>query len=121
MSDRGDRRRSALGTAEGAQDRCRAPCRCTRCVHVNAVATTPDGAIVTGGEDRRVPLWDGHDGRLRRTWSGHDGVVHGVAVHADRIVSVGSDGRILCWRPDRDAPVGGSMITVDGEWDVAAT
>jgi len=78
--------------------------------HVYGAAMLPDGAIVTGGEDRHIRLWNGGDGTLRRTWSGHDGVVHDVAVRADRIVSAGSDGRVLCWHVDEDMPVGGTGV-----------
>lgn len=76
--------------------------------NVYGVAMLPNGAVVTGGEDRCVRLWDGRDGTLLRTWSGHDGAISDVAVYGDRIVSAGSDGRVLCRQSDH-ASAGGTL------------
>ena len=72
---------------------------------VRTIALLPDGRVVSGGEDRRVLVWDPVPvsparlalplelGRHRRG-------VAAVAVLPDgRVVSGGDDGRILMWNP----------------------
>jgi WD40 repeat protein len=66
-----------------------------------AVAVLPGGRVVTGGDDRRVLVWDpAAPGAGPAELGRHDGAVQAVAALADgRVVTGGSDGRVLVWDP----------------------
>ena len=72
---------------------------------VNAVAVLPDGRVVSGGDDRRVLVWDPDRPHTAVDLGRHGdwaGAVTAVAVLPDgRVVSGGYDGRVLVWDPDR--------------------
>ncbi len=69
---------------------------------VAAVAALPDGRVVTGGNDRRVRLWDPDQPGTPVELGTHDDGVSAVAVLPDgRVVTGGGDRRVLLWDPDR--------------------
>jgi WD40 repeat protein len=63
------------------------------------VAVLPDGRVVSGGDDRRVLVWDpSRPGSGPVELGHHDGWVNAVAVLPDgRVVSGGDDRRVLMW------------------------
>jgi WD40 repeat protein len=65
------------------------------------LAVLPDGRVVSGGEDRRVLVWDPTAPNAEPVDLGyHDGWVDTVAVLPDgRVVSSGIDRRVLVWNP----------------------
>jgi hypothetical protein len=70
---------------------------------VRAVAGMADGRVVSGGEDRRVLVWDpSRPGTGPVELGRHDSSVRSVAVLANgRVVSGGDDHRVLVWDPSR--------------------
>ena len=66
-----------------------------------AMAVVDDGRVVTGGDDRRVLLWDrARPGTGPAELGHHDGAVLAVAVLPDgRVVTGGYDRRVLLWDP----------------------
>jgi WD40 repeat protein len=66
-----------------------------------AVAVLPDGRVVTGGDDRRVLVWDpAAPGTAPVELGHHDGWVRAVTVLPDgRVVTGGHDGLVLAWDP----------------------
>lgn len=58
---------------------------------VTCLAAADDGAVVSGGEDHLVVVWEA-DGALRHKLGGHPGVVLGVATQGGRVASTGDDG-----------------------------
>ena len=83
---------------------------------INALAITKEGEhFATGGEDKRIKLWDYDEGICYWSGLGHSGVVTGIQISPDQktIVSVGTEGAIFCWstpdkvlqaRADKDLP-----------------
>ncbi|HLH28018.1 MAG TPA: WD40 repeat domain-containing protein, partial [Acidimicrobiales bacterium] len=79
---------------------------------VNAVAFSPDGAILAaaGGEpgvSGEVRLWAVADGSPVRTFRGHEDAIYAIALAPDgRTFATGSyDHGILLWDRDRDRPI----------------
>jgi WD40 repeat protein len=67
---------------------------------VNDLAVTPDGkALITGGDDRTVRVWDVGSGKQLRSYQGHMMKVLAVAVRPDgrQIASASEDGAIRLW------------------------
>lgn len=67
---------------------------------VNAVALSPDGAMLaTAGDDHMVRLWNASDGTLVRSLRGHSDWIQRVAFSPDGLVlaSAGNDRRIHLW------------------------
>lgn len=66
---------------------------------IRAVAATPDGNLLSAGNDRVVRLWDGRDGKLIREHSGHENYVFSLAFHPRESVFVSGDlnGRVVAW------------------------
>lgn len=63
------------------------------------------GALVSGGFDGRVILWDPGSATARRVERFHDGNVTAVAVEPGGFVTAGQDGRIAHWRDGQAEPV----------------
>jgi WD40 repeat protein len=74
---------------------------------VTAVATHGD-ALVSGGEDGIVRIWDLAGARPVRRRHGHTGWVYAVAISPDgrTIVSAGDDASIRLWHPDTGESLG---------------
>lgn len=70
---------------------------------VSALAAA-HGALVSGGFDGRVILWDTPSATARRVERFHDGNVTAVALVADGFVSAGQDGRVAKWRDGQPTP-----------------
>jgi len=72
---------------------------------INALAITHEGEhCVSGGEDKKVKIWDYDEGICGWEGIGHSGGITKVAISPDQsfIVSVGSEGAIFLWHtPDR--------------------
>ena len=92
------------------------------CRPVNAVAFSPDGALIAlGSSDKTVKLWDTVSGRVLRTLQGHSSAVRSLAFSPDGalIVSGSSDKTIKLW----DAASGRELRTLEGHtntvWSVA--
>jgi len=67
---------------------------------INALAITQDGNyLVSGGEDKKVKLWNYDEGICYYEGVGHSGGVTKIAISPDQkfIVSVGSEGAIFMW------------------------
>lgn len=67
---------------------------------VQGLAVTPDGkALVTGGEDRTVRVWDVTSGKPLRSFQGHMTKVTAVGVRGDgrQVASASDDGAIRLW------------------------
>jgi len=72
---------------------------------VSALASG-DGALLSGGFDGRVILWEPETQSARRVLRFHDGNVTAVVVLPDgRFVSGGQDGRLALWGEAAQAPV----------------
>jgi WD40 repeat protein len=102
---------------------------------VESLACSPDGtAVVSGGEDWLVRLWETGTGSLR-TLRGHRGEVEQTAFSPDGslVASLGSDERLLIWERDggdhpsrvlRGGRVGAFAFSTDGRsiaagfWDI---
>ena len=71
---------------------------------INALAITHEGEhCVSGGEDKKVKIWDYDEGICGWEGIGHSGGITKVAMSPDQsfIVSVGSEGAIFMWHtPD---------------------
>ena len=70
---------------------------------VHAIAFTPDGnALLSGGADRTVRLWDGENGRERTAWNWQIGVIHALAVSPDGMTAAagGDKGMVVVWDLD---------------------
>ena len=74
---------------------------------VRAIGVLPDGRIVTGGDDRRLRMWDPHQPAQPSELGTHHRSVRAVAVlHDGRLVTGGADGRVVIWNPHHpDQPV----------------
>lgn len=72
---------------------------------INALAITHEGEhCISGGEDKKVKIWDYDEGICGWEGIGHSGGVTKVAISPDQsfIVSVGSEGAIFLWHtPER--------------------
>lgn len=62
--------------------------------------------LASAGVDQTVRLWDGADGKLRRTLDNHVGVVNDIALGPvgadgirDRIITIGEDRTVRLWQP----------------------
>jgi WD40 repeat protein len=68
---------------------------------VEAAAVLPDGRVVSGGNDRRVLVWEpSQPGTGPVELGRHNDSVEAVAVLPDgRVVSGGDDRRVLIWNP----------------------
>lgn len=62
--------------------------------------------LASAGVDQTVRLWEGTDGKLRRTLDNHVGVVNDIAVSpvgadgvADRMITIGEDRTVRLWQP----------------------
>jgi WD40 repeat protein len=95
-----------------------------------SVAFRPDAKeIVTGGNDDRIAIWDGHNGKLLRTFTGHQRPIMGAAYSPDgnRLVTFARDRSVRIWDPNRgrelmtvyESPPGtltlGAQFTKDGK------
>src|SRR5207249_11541611 len=96
-------RLSAAGYRPGADrrpptaDEGAAPLRCVAC--------SSDGRLLaTGGDDRKVRLWDVRSGKLLRALSGHTGRVNRLAFSGkgDWLASAGDDHKVLVWEVGGD-------------------
>lgn len=63
-----------------------------------------DGALVSGGFDGRVILWNVATATARRVERFHDGNVTAVALVPGGFVSAGQDGRVALWRDGLATP-----------------
>lgn len=74
---------------------------------VRALALTADGsALLTGGEDGTVAIWDRAKRRLKAKTKGHEGSVCSVAASADSryFVTAGYDGKARLWNSASGEP-----------------
>jgi cilia- and flagella-associated protein 52 len=72
---------------------------------INALAITKAGEhFISGGEDKKIKLWDYDEGISYYAGLGHSGNITRIAISPDQrtIVSVGTEGAIFCWHtPDK--------------------
>ncbi len=98
---------------------------------VNAVALTPDGRIVTGGEDSRIAVWRPDAPAPERVLQGHVAPIVSIAVSPDgaTIASASWDRTVRLWPLAGGEPrvldahsqnVNGVMFTPDGRSLVSA-
>ena len=79
--------------------------RCRVARGVNGMAVTPDGLVVTVGDDGRVQLWNTRRPVSDPVCLGQAKRLHAVALLSDgRIVTGGDDGRVQIWDPHRIGP-----------------
>jgi len=67
---------------------------------INALAITKEGDFfVSGGEDKKIKVWDYDEGICYFTGVGHSGVISKIEISPDQkyIVSVGAEGAIFIW------------------------
>ena len=71
---------------------------------VRAVASLPDGRVLTASADRRIKLWRLEDGQVLRTYPGHAAAVNAVTASADgrSFLSGDAAGVVKLWQTDRD-------------------
>jgi WD40 repeat protein len=76
--------------------------------------------VATGGEDRRVKVWDIAAGRVLRELKGHTAAVTGLAWGADSrlLLSSGREGAVRAW--DAGAEEGQAIATLQAGGQVAA-
>ncbi|XP_043195551.1 cilia- and flagella-associated protein 52-like [Amphibalanus amphitrite] len=76
---------------------------------LNALDITSDGKyIVTGGDDKLLKVYRYSEGDCVFTGVGHSTAISSLKISPDMktVVSVGTDGAILCWKMPEDAAVG---------------
>ena len=84
---------------------------------IGALSSGPD-ALLSGGFDGRVILWDARGQSARRVLRFHDGTVTAVALRTDGgLVTGGQDGRIAVWDADGQEP---RLATPHGQTPVSA-
>ena len=83
---------------------------------INALAVTESGEFfISGGQDKRVKLWDYDEGICHYQGIGHSGDITKISISPDQktVVSVGTEGAIFMWhvpqkiyeaRADQDMP-----------------
>jgi len=66
---------------------------------VRTLLATPDGNLLSAGNDRVVKLWSGDDGRLIRSYEGHENYIFSLAFHPNGRSFVSGDlfGHVLQW------------------------
>ena len=66
---------------------------------IRTLFATPDGNLLSAGNDRIIKLWSGTDGRLLRTFEGHEHYVFSLAFHPDGRSFVSGDllGKVVQW------------------------
>lgn len=67
---------------------------------INALAITESGQyFVSGGEDKKVCLWDYDEGICYYKGTGHSGTISKISVSPDQktMISVGDEGAIFMW------------------------
>lgn len=67
---------------------------------INALSITQDGNyLISGGEDKKVKVWNYDEGICYFEGVGHSGGITKVAISPDQkfIVSVGAEGAIFMW------------------------
>ena len=73
---------------------------------LNALDITADGKyIVTGGDDKLIKVYRYSEGDCVFTGVGHSTAVASLKISPDMktVVSVGTDGAILCWKMPQDS------------------
>jgi WD40 repeat protein len=68
---------------------------------INALAISRGGdAFVSGGEDKKIKVWDYDEGISYYSGVGHSGAIAKIEISPDQkhIVSVGSEGAIFIWQ-----------------------
>ena len=88
---------------------------------VRALVTLPNGALVSGGADRKVRMWDLDHGQSR-TWTGHTGTILALATDGgERVVSASADKTVHLWDVNGQSRELGrhqgevSTVVVDGQ------
>ena len=67
---------------------------------VNSIVVTPNGRLISAGDDHNVRIWDAESGAEIATLYGHDLSVMSLALSRDgeRVVSASRDGPIRLWQ-----------------------
>jgi WD40 repeat protein len=68
---------------------------------IHQAVFSPNGdRVITGGDDKRIKVWNAANGQELKEFAAHDGPITGVGINADgtRIVSAGADKTVKVWK-----------------------